>query len=365
FGFCRNGGARRGNVVVRSIASSVEAGDLISRKDESNLADDDSLVEGNDDLRNRIFRERLPKRSVSNVLQKWIDEGRRIEASDLRSISRDLRRSQRYKHALEISEWMVSHEEYHLSSSDYAIRIDLMAKVFGTSAAERYFEALPSSAKTNETYTALLHCYASLKQVENAEALFERIEPLPSSAITYNELMTLYVSADQPEKVPAIVHQMKQNNVAPDLFTYNLWVTSSATLSNSTDEVNRILDQMGSDEGRNESWIRYIKMVKAYLFAVGTMKSSRREAVAYEFLVMMYGAMEEKRKVDGVWKCMSGMGGNYASAVVSYLMLGDCDDEVAGIVEQWRRRNGGSEFDSSMWDKLVGGLESVGFGDEA
>jgi len=64
---------------------------------------------------------------------------------------------------LQISEWMVSHEEYELSDSDYAVRIDLMTKVFGIDAAERYFEGLPPATKTTETYTALLHSYAGAK----------------------------------------------------------------------------------------------------------------------------------------------------------------------------------------------------------
>lgn len=56
-----------------------------------------------DDLKSRIFRVRLAKRSVTNVLQKWIDEGNRMPpASELRHISKELRNSQRYKHALEV-----------------------------------------------------------------------------------------------------------------------------------------------------------------------------------------------------------------------------------------------------------------------
>ena len=53
--------------------------------------------------------------------------------------------------SLQISEWMVAHDEYELSDSDYAVQIDLMTKVFGIDAAEQYFEGLPLSAKTSET----------------------------------------------------------------------------------------------------------------------------------------------------------------------------------------------------------------------
>ena len=53
--------------------------------------------------------------------------------------------------SLQISEWMVAHDEYELSDSDYAVQIDLMTKVFGIDAAEHNFEGLPLSAKTSET----------------------------------------------------------------------------------------------------------------------------------------------------------------------------------------------------------------------
>ena len=102
---------------------------------------------------------------------------------------------------------MVSHEEYKLSDTDYAIRIDLMTKVFGIDAAERYFEDLPPTAKTSETYTALLHSYAVTKLTEKAEELYERIKgsDLSFSALTYNEIMTLYMSVGQVEKVSSVV----------------------------------------------------------------------------------------------------------------------------------------------------------------
>lgn len=55
-----------------------------------------------DDLRSRIFRLRQPKRSATNVLHRWVSEGNQITISELRQISKELRKSQRYKHALEV-----------------------------------------------------------------------------------------------------------------------------------------------------------------------------------------------------------------------------------------------------------------------
>ncbi|KAM1030484.1 hypothetical protein ACFX2C_034388 [Malus domestica] len=67
----------------------------------------DQDCEGSDDLKSRVLRLRQPKRSATNVLQRWVSEGNQISISGLRQISKDLSKSHRYKHALEISEWMV------------------------------------------------------------------------------------------------------------------------------------------------------------------------------------------------------------------------------------------------------------------
>lgn len=64
--------------------------------------------EGDDDLMSRLSRLRLPKRSATNVLQKWVSEGNHISMSELRDISKELRKSQRYKHALEVSFFLIS-----------------------------------------------------------------------------------------------------------------------------------------------------------------------------------------------------------------------------------------------------------------
>ncbi|GMQ01547.1 hypothetical protein CsSME_00048148 [Camellia sinensis var. sinensis] len=85
-------------------SSSASRNEVVVEK--SHTSQDEEHQDGNgenDDLKSRIFRLRLPKRSASNVLQKWVSEGRKITTSDLRRISGDLRKSRRYKHALEDS----------------------------------------------------------------------------------------------------------------------------------------------------------------------------------------------------------------------------------------------------------------------
>ena len=60
------------------------------------------VVGEEDDLRSRVFRLRLAKRSATEALEKWAGEGRAAPAPELRHITRDLSRARRYKHALEV-----------------------------------------------------------------------------------------------------------------------------------------------------------------------------------------------------------------------------------------------------------------------
>ncbi|XP_027338645.1 pentatricopeptide repeat-containing protein At5g09450, mitochondrial [Abrus precatorius] len=329
-----------------------------------------------DDLRSRIFRLRLPKRSATNVLHNWVLQGNPITLSQLRDISKDLRRSHRYKHALEISEWMVSHEEYELSDSDYAVRIDLMTKVFGIDAAERYFDGLPPATKTAETYTALLHSYAGAKLTEKAEELYQRIKDsnLSFDALTYNEMMTLYMSVGQFEKVPSVVEELKQQKVSPDLFTYNLWISSCAATLN-IDQVRRILDEMSYASGSNESWIRYLNLANIYV-TVGHLDNANSNSVVetdkritqsqwitYDFLIILYGGLGSKDKLDQIWNSLrmtkqKMISRNYICIISSYLMLGHAK-EIGEVIDQWKQSTT-TDLDMLAFKKIMAAFTDIG-----
>ncbi|KAB5516035.1 hypothetical protein DKX38_026683 [Salix brachista] len=335
--------------------------------------------ENEDDLKGRIFRLRLPKRSVTNVIDKWVREGNAVSASELRHISKELRKSQRFKHALEISEWMVTHEEFELSDTDHASRIDLMTKVFGVDAAERYFDSLPLAAKTTETYTALLHSYAAAKLIEGAEEFYKRIKGsnLSFTALMYNEMMTLYMSVGQLEKVSQVVEELKHQKVAPDIFTYNLWISSCAAALN-IDQVRRILDEMSQDSGVNDDWKRYIKIANIYVTAgllvnaessitvavvEAEKKITQREWITYDFLVILYAGLGKKDKLDQIWKSLRMTNQkmtcrNYVCILSSNLILGHLK-EVGEIVDQWKQSTT-TNFDISACNRLLDAISCSG-----
>ncbi|KAL8130149.1 hypothetical protein V2J09_019304 [Rumex salicifolius] len=335
--------------------------------------------ESKDDLRSRIFRLRLPKRSATTVIENWVTQGNPVSISELRSISRELRRLQRYKHALEISEWMVSHDDFKLLDSDYAVRIDLMTKVFGVDAAERYFQGLPNSAKTSETCTALLHSYAAAKLIDKAEDLFETMKDLPLTAITYNEMMTLYMSVGEVEKVALVVEELKRENVEPDLFTYNIWISSCAA-NLDFDGVQTILDEMSQDTKSNGDWERYRDLAAIYIrsgqlsssgsnsLVESEEKISLREWITYDFLIILHAGLEKKDTIDQIWKSLrmtkqKMASRNYMCILSAYVML-DCIKEVREVIHEWKQCTA-SVFSSSVYERLLAALVDAGFTEKA
>lgn len=271
---------------------------------------------------------------------------------------------------------MVTHEEYKLSDSDYAVRVDLMTKVFGVDAAERYFEGLPLAAKTSETYTALLHSYAGAKLTEKAEELYQRIKDsnLSFDALSYNEMMTLYMSVGQVEKVPLVVEELKQQKVAPDIFTYNLWISSCAAALN-IDEVRRILDEMRNGAGSNESWIRYLNLANIYV-TVGHLDNAgtnalaeaekgitQRQWITYDFLIIQYAGLGSKDKIDQIWKSLRTtkqkmISRNYICILSSYLMLGHMK-EVGEVIDQWNQSTT-TDFDMLACERIMAAFADIG-----
>ncbi|KAL5992610.1 hypothetical protein ACLOJK_013529 [Asimina triloba] len=416
-----------------------------------------------DDLKGRILRLRFPKRSATAQLQRWIGEGKDVTLPQLRQIAKELRKLQRYKHALElksrndnfyekqkfpaspikhlllilllsrslakqalsnfgqfnnksqpfmllsattkrivnsagykkehfgclvvvmslgscvdgmsmlesniigagdcslriasdsgqVSEWMVTQQEAEVSEHDYAVRIDLITKVFGTNAAEEFFQGLPPTAKTSETYTALLHSYASAKQTEKAETVFERIKEsgFTLSVLAYNEIMTLYMSTGQIDKVASVVEELRRLRVSPDLFTYNLWISSCAAALD-IDGLMRILDEMGHDSNLSDGWRTYITLAKIYITAGCLVNSkyspgetektiTQREWITYDFLIILHSGLGNKERIPEIWKSLrmtsqKMTSRNYFVVISSHVILGLLK-EAAEVIDQWKQ----------------------------
>lgn len=204
----------------------------------------------------------------------------------------------------------------NLTVSDQAIHLDLVAKARGISSAEEYFVNLPDSSKNQLTYGALLNCYCKELLTEKAEALMDKMKELgfASSPMAYNSLMTLYSKTDQQGKIPSIIQEMKANDVTPDCFTYNIWMRSFAAVKDIA-EVERVIEEMKRDGRVEADWTTYSNLASIYVDAGMFQKAedalkeleklnTTHDAVAYQFLITLYGRTGNLVEVHRVWRAL-------------------------------------------------------------
>lgn len=212
---------------------------------------------------------------------------------------------------MQIMEWMEKRKTDY-SSTDHALRLDLISKTKGIPAAEEYFDILPPTAKDRFTYGALLNCYCKQLMEDKALALFKKMDELNflSSHMAFGNLMSLYMRMNQPEKVPLLVQEMKQRSIPLSTFTYNIWMNSYASL-NDIEGVERV---MREDESKCD-WTKYSNLaviyVKARLFEKAesalkkleeVMKPPKREA--YHYMINLYASTNNLDEVNRVWNSL-------------------------------------------------------------
>ncbi|KAI4982694.1 hypothetical protein ZWY2020_023186 [Hordeum vulgare] len=155
-----------------------------------------------DPLSWRLLRLRSPGAAAA-AIDRWAQERGRVSRPDLQRAVSQLRRARRYGHALEILSWMDSRKEIKLLPLDHAARLDLIAKVHGTSQAEEYYNKLPNSASREAASFPLLHCYVAERNVQKAESFMASLQSigLPVDPHSFNEMMKLYVATFFKEMV--------------------------------------------------------------------------------------------------------------------------------------------------------------------
>ncbi|CDY71968.1 BnaCnng75350D, partial [Brassica napus] len=146
----------------------------------------------------------------------------RIEAaSEGKTAITRLRDSQRFRQALEVSDWMIEHKLCNLIPEDFTARFCLIENVLGLKEAEKFFESVPENQRGEAIYTALLNSYTVKKDLIGL-----LLKPLP-----YNSMMSLYFSVRKRDKVDEIMREMKENNVQFDTLTVNIALRVYASVS--------------------------------------------------------------------------------------------------------------------------------------
>lgn len=303
---------------------------------------------GGDTLGRRLLSLVYPKRSAVVAINKWKEEGHPPPRKyQLNRIVRELRKTKRYKHALEVCEWMTLQQDMKLVPGDYAVHLDLIAKVRGLNSAEKFFEDLPDRMRGQLACSALLHAYVQNKLVDKAEALMLKMSecgflgcPLP-----YNRMISLYISNGKLEKVPQMIQELKMNT-SPDVVTFNLWLSVCAS-QNDVETAQRVLLEMKKAK-IDPDWVTFSTLANLYIRntclekAGSTLKEmentiSQKTRVAYSSLISLHTNMGNKDEVNRIWKkmkaCFRKMNDNeYICMISSLVKLGD----VAGAENLYR-----------------------------
>ncbi|BFG16363.1 hypothetical protein CerSpe_026370 [Prunus speciosa] len=263
----------------------------------------------------RLFKDGGSEVSVRQQLNEVLKSRKRVYKWEVGETLKKLRERKLYYPALKLSEAM-DRRGMNKTVSDQAIHLDLIAKTRGIPAAENYFIDLPEAAKTHHSYGALLNCYCKELMTEKAEALMEKMKALNLSltSMPYNSLMTLYSKTGHPEKIPAIIQEMKAGSVMLDSCSYNVWMRALAAV-NDISGVERVIDEMKRDGRVSSDWTTYSNLASIYVEAgmfekaEKTLnelekKNARRDLLAFQFLITLYGKTGNLREVYQIWRSL-------------------------------------------------------------
>lgn len=294
------------------------------------------------------------KRSAVITIRKWKEEGHTVRKYELNRIVRELRKLKRYKHALEICEWMRLQQDIELLPGDYAVHLDLIAKVRGLNSAEKFFEDLPERMTGHPACAALLHVYVQNNLSAKAEALMEKMSECGflKNCLPYNHMISLYISNGQLEKVAGVIQELKKNT-SPDVVTYNLWLTACAS-QNDVETAEQIFLELKKAK-IDPDWVTYSALTNLYIKkalhekASNTLKemekkASQKNRVAYSSLLSLHTNMGDKDGVCRIWKkmksCFHKMNdAEYTCMLSSLVKLGEFE-EAENLYSEWESVSG-------------------------
>ncbi|CAM0943458.1 unnamed protein product [Alopecurus aequalis] len=289
--------------------------------------------------------------SVAAAIQGWALHRGHVSRPALQRAFSQLRRARRYDHALEIFSWMDSRKDVKLSPRDHAARLDLIAKVHGTSEAEEYYKKLPNSASREASSFSLLHCYVAERNVQKAENLMASLQSvgLPVDPHSFNEMLKLYVATCQYEKVHSVIDLMKRNNIPRNALSYNLWV-NACSVSGGVASVQSVFKEMVNDGMVEVGWSTYCTLANVFMkhglnskalacLRTAETKLSRTQRLGYSFVMTCYAALNDGDGVMRMWeasKCVPGKipAANYMSAIICSIKVGDID-QAEWIFGSW------------------------------
>ncbi|KAL8540848.1 hypothetical protein ACS0TY_002179 [Phlomoides rotata] len=314
-------------------------------------------------LRKLLFNEVVENNSGSNIrgiLDKWVNEGKQVKKVYIGNLLHYFRNRKNFHAALQLYEWIDS-SNLEMSDADRAIRIDLLCKTEGLASAEKYFNSLQVSEKTNKTYGALLNCYCREKVLDKALDLFDKMKELNFiSTLNYNYVLSLFHSTEQPEKVVSLLQEMEEKNIAPDRRTYNLLISSYAALNHL--DATEIVEKMKSSNIKPD-FSMYEKLATVYIDSglhdkanavlelIEQMEIQNDEGAleGRHTRLKLYSMMNDLSGINRVWEGIKSASptpstSSYLAMLLALSKLGD-KENLEKIFKEWEESRLTHDFD--------------------
>ncbi|XP_015951202.2 pentatricopeptide repeat-containing protein At2g20710, mitochondrial-like isoform X4 [Arachis duranensis] len=311
------------------------------------------------DLYRRIFIVTDPTLPVVTILEQWVQDGRTLSYNELVFVIKQLRSRKRYKNALEVSFWMSEKGYSEPRSSDFSLKLDLIAKVKGIEEAESYFDSIPNYLRTTDCYSTLLNCYAQVRDVDKAKRIMLQMRHLgfAGSTLARNALLNLYYQTQNYDKVENLLLEMKEEGIKFDRFTFSTLINTYAAKSD-IEGIDKLLAQLEDDPSYSQHadwWSVYAVAANCYGKlglhdkAFNALKKSEERLSstiwkeAFPYLVTQYATIGKKEEVMRLWKIykMDGklLKRDYYSTVISSFLKLDDIELAKSIFEEWESRN--------------------------
>ncbi|KAG6436022.1 hypothetical protein SASPL_100903 [Salvia splendens] len=278
---------------------------------------------------------------VASAIHDYTKEGKIVNKAELDQYIKAFRRFKRYRHILEVGEWMA--QKFVLKPKDNAIHLWAIAKVKGITAAENYFNDLPPSSRVRCTYEKLLNCYCTEKMDDKALDLFKKMteQNMIDTPVPFNHLMMMHIRLGEPEKAIRLGEELKKANIEPNTST--------------------------SENSKLVNWTTYSHLANIYVQA-GDHEKARmalkalekeiggHERDAYNFMISIYARMGDLENVHRVWKSLKSgcnviWNMNYITMIRTLDNLNDIDG-LKECFEEWEKVC--SNYDARLPSTVIG-----------
>ncbi|XP_010532153.1 PREDICTED: pentatricopeptide repeat-containing protein At1g80270, mitochondrial-like [Tarenaya hassleriana] len=291
--------------------------ELSGDEDDGELDNSDAKSGSRNAMRKRsseLFRAIVsaPGISIDSALDKWLEEGKKINRAEVANAMLNLRRRRMYGRALQMSEWLEAKNQMEFTERDYASRLDLIAKIRGLQKAEAYIEKIPKSFRGEVIYRSLLANCVATSNVKKAEEVFNKMKVLgfPLTSFACDQLLLLYKRVDK-KKIADVLLLMEKENIKPSRLTYQTLIDTKGS-SNDLTGMEQIVETMKAEGVELDLRTQFI-LAKHYAAAgleekaEKVLKEMEGESLtvnrwACKDLLSVYASLGRVDEVDRIWK---------------------------------------------------------------